>query len=63
MSNEDSTKPSDLKSKIDQSIESVKSGAIKSGKIIADTSKKAVDSAAKFASDMGTKIGEKKEIT
>ena len=61
MSNEDSTKPSDLKSKIDQSIESVKSGAIKSGKIIADTSKKAVDSAAKFASDMGTKIGEKKE--
>ncbi len=61
MSSEDSTKPSDLKSKIDQSIESVKSGAIKSGKVIADTSKKAVDSAAKFASDMGTKIGEKKE--
>ena len=61
MSNEDSTKPSDVKSKIDQSIETVKSGAIKSGKIIADTSKKAVDSAAKFASEMSTKIGAKKE--
>ena len=61
MSNEDSTKPSDLKSKIDQSIESVKSGAIKSGKVIADTSKKAAGSAAKFASDMSAKIGEKKE--
>ena len=61
MSNEDSTKPIDVKSKIDQSIETVKSGAIKSGKIIADTSKKAVDSAAKFASEMSTKIGAKKE--
>ena len=61
MSSEDSTKPSDLKSKIDQSIESVKSGAIKSGKVIADTSKKAAGSAAKFASDMSAKIGEKKE--
>lgn len=61
MSNEDSTQPSDLKSKIDQSIESVKSGAIKSGKVIADTSKKAAGSAAKFASDMSAKIGEKKE--
>ena len=61
MPNEDSTKPSDLKSKIDQSVKTVKSGAIKSGKVIADTSKKAVDSAAKFASEMGTKIGEKKE--
>tara|TARA_B100000700_G_scaffold200412_1_gene220377 strand:- start:676 stop:1572 length:897 start_codon:yes stop_codon:yes gene_type:complete len=61
MSNEDSTKTSDLKSKIDQSIESVKSGAIKSGKVIADTSKKAAGSAAKFASDMSAKIGEKKD--
>ena len=39
MSNEDSTKSNDFKSKIDQSIEIVKSGAIKSGKVIADTSK------------------------
>ena len=61
MSNEDSTKSNDFKSKIDQSIESVKSGAIKSGKVIADTSKKAAGSAAKFASDMSTKFGEKKE--
>ena len=61
MSNEDSTKSNDFKSKIDQSIESVKSGAIKSGKVIADTSKKAADSAAKFASDVSTKLGEKKE--
>ncbi len=61
MSNEDSTKSSDLKSKIDQSIESVKSGAIKSGRVIADTSKNAAGSAAKFASDMSAKIGEKKE--
>ena len=61
MSNEDSTKPSDMKSKIDKSVESVKSGAIKSGKVIADTSKKAASSAVKFASDIGAKIGEKKE--
>ena len=61
MSNEDSTKPSDMKSKIDKSVESVKSGAIKSGKVIADTSKKAANSAVKFASDIGAKIGEKKE--
>ena len=61
MSNEDSTKSNDFKSKIDQSIENVKSGAIKSGKVIADTSKKAAGSAAKFASEMSTKFGEKKE--
>ena len=61
MSNEDSTKKSDMKSKIDKSVESVKSGAIKSGKVIADTSKKAAGSAVKFASDISAKIGEKKE--
>ena len=61
MSNQDSTKPSDLKSKIEQSVESVKLGAIKSGKVIADTSKNAAGTAARFASDMSTKIGEKKE--
>ena len=61
MSNQDSTKPSDLKSKIGQSVESVKLGAIKSGRVIADTSKNAAGTAARFASDMSTKIGEKKE--
>ena len=61
MSNQDSTKPSDLKSKIEQSVESVKLGAIKSGRVIADTSKNAAGTAARFASDMSTKIGEKKE--
>ena len=61
MSEEDSTKSSDFKSRIDQSIGNVKSGAIKSGKVIADTSKKAAGSAAKFASDVSTKLGEKKE--
>ena len=61
MSNQDSTKPSDLKSKIEQSVESVKLGAIKSGKVIANTSKNAAGTAARFASDMSTKIGEKKE--
>ena len=61
MSDKDSEDQIDLKSKINQSIENVKSGAIKSGKVIADKSKIAVDSAAKFASDMGVKIAEKKE--
>jgi len=61
MSNEDSNEPDDLQSKINTSIETVKSSVIKSGKVIADKSKKAADSAAKFASEVGTKIGEKKE--
>jgi uncharacterized protein YjbJ (UPF0337 family) len=61
MSSQDSTQPSDLKSKFEKSVESVKSGAIKSGKVIADTSKNAAGTAAKFASDMSAKIGEKKE--
>tara|TARA_B100000282_G_scaffold295697_1_gene275548 strand:- start:213 stop:1109 length:897 start_codon:yes stop_codon:yes gene_type:complete len=61
MSNEGSTEPVDTRSKIDQSIESVKSGAIKSGKVIAETSKKAADYTAKFASELSAKIGEKKE--
>ena len=61
MSGKDSAEPSDLKSKIEQSIEGVKSGAIKSGEVIADTSKKAVEGAAKFASAVGVKIAEKKE--
>ena len=61
MSNEDSNDPDDLQSKINTSIETVKSSVIKSGKVIADKSKKAADSAAKFASEVGTKIGEKKE--
>ena len=61
MSNEDSNEPDDLQSKINTSIETVKSSVIKSGKVIADKSKKAADSAVNFASEMGTKIGEKKE--
>ena len=61
MPGKDSDDPSDLKIKIEQAVESVKSGAVKSGKIIADTSKKAVGTAAKFTSEMGVKIANKKE--
>ena len=59
------------KSKFEQSVESIKAGAIKSGKAVADASiksgkavaeasKKAADSASKFASEIGVKIAQKK---
>ena len=61
MSDEDFTEKNNVKSKFDQSFENIKSGAVKTSKIVAENSKIAMDSAARFASEMGGKIAEKKE--
>jgi len=61
MSNEDFTEKNNVESKFDQSIKNIKSGAAKTSKIVAENSKIAMDSAARFASEMGGKIAEKKE--
>ena len=61
MSDEDFTEKNNVKSKFDQSIKNIKSGAAKTSKVVAENSKIAMDSAARFASEMGGKIAEKKE--
>ncbi|RAH16275.1 MAG: hypothetical protein CMB20_000550 [Methanobacteriota archaeon] len=61
MSDEDFTEKNNVKSKFDQSFENIKSGAVKTSKVVAENSKIAMDSAARFASEMGGKIAEKKE--
>ena len=61
MPDEDSSESSEDSSRIEQALDRMKVGAVKSAKAIAEASKRAGESASKFSSEIGAKISEKKD--
>ena len=62
MPDEDSSASGENSSKIEQAIDSIKVGAVKSAKAIAEASKKAGESASKLSSEISEKVSEKKDM-
>ena len=62
MPDEDSSKSSENSSKIEQAIDSIKVGAVKSAKAIAEASKRAGESASKLSSEISDKVTEKRDM-
>lgn len=61
MPDEESSASGEDSSKIEQALDRMKVGAVKSAKAIAEASKKAGESASKLSSEIGAKISEKKD--